>query len=101
MSAIGYHAQGGRTEAAVASVDALAGMMGTLTETSKTCHTTDRKYFVDAETIGLLDAVKSELGAAKPDPAKIGANMEAFAQESCTKCHLVHIPGAFARYGHE
>lgn len=56
------------------------------------CHATPRTYFVDSSITGMVDNLGKELSSAIPDPKKVGDIVGAIGNESCMKCHLVHLP---------
>lgn len=94
---IGIGLEEGSVEAARESFGAFNQAMGTLRETCSACHTTERAYFVDKSVQASIDALGLALRAAKPDPGTVGGLMMQIGQESCGKCHLVHIPAAYAQ----
>jgi cytochrome c553 len=64
--------------------------------TCEECHGQDeRKYYVDNEVRTMVE----ELGkaTAESSPEKAGKLSMAIGMESCHKCHLVHLPAAFAQ----
>jgi len=61
------------------------------------CHTTPRNYFVDSESIALVDQLGSALSATPPDAAAIGSLSGAIGNEICLKCHLVHLQAQSAK----
>ena len=56
------------------------------------CHTTPRTYFVDASMMTMVDNLGKEISSATPDPKKVGDLIGVVGNESCMKCHLVHLP---------
>jgi cytochrome c556 len=61
------------------------------------CHTTERRYFVDADVWGKIDALGTALAHAQPDPQVVQHTVQEISEESCGKCHLVHAPSAMTR----
>ena len=61
------------------------------------CHTTERRYFVDADVWGKIDALGAALAPAQPDPQLVQHTVQEIGEESCGKCHLVHAPSAMTR----
>jgi cytochrome c556 len=61
------------------------------------CHTSERRYFVDAEVWQKIDALGAALAPAQPDPQEVQHAAQEIGQESCGKCHLVHGPSAMTR----
>jgi cytochrome c556 len=70
----------------------------TLAETCEDCHgVEERFYFTDAASTARVEAIGAALEAAVPDPAAVqGAVMEV-GFNTCHRCHLVHVPAAFAK----
>lgn len=61
------------------------------------CHETDREYFVDNEVQQTIDDVGRRLSATPPDLGRARNLLREVGLESCRKCHLVHVPAAFAK----
>ncbi len=61
------------------------------------CHTTERRYFVDADVWEKIDALGAALAPAQPDPQLVQHTVQEIGEESCGKCHLVHAPSALTR----
>ncbi|UCF39674.1 MAG: hypothetical protein JSW43_07955 [Gemmatimonadota bacterium] len=61
------------------------------------CHTTERRYFVDADVWEKIDALGDALAPAQPDPQLVQHTAQEIGEESCGKCHLVHAPSALTR----
>jgi cytochrome c556 len=70
----------------------------TLKETCGNCHGTERKYYVDESVQGLLDKLGQALRGSSVDQNVVGRLTQGIGMESCLKCHLVHIPAAFAKF---
>lgn len=58
------------------------------------CHATPRTYFVDASIQGMVDQLGKAVAATPPDAKAIEQLSGAIGNESCLKCHLVHLPAA-------
>lgn len=56
------------------------------------CHNTPRTYFVDPSVLAMIDQIGKAVDATPPDAKTIGELMGAVGNESCMKCHFVHIP---------
>jgi len=67
-------------------------------ENCKYCHATERKYYVDESVQGLVDKLGHVLSGPSVDPKVVEALTQEIGMESCFKCHLVHVPAAFARF---
>ncbi|HSO21568.1 MAG TPA: hypothetical protein VLT81_01595, partial [Chondromyces sp.] len=69
-----------------------------LGETCENCHgTEERFYFTDPASAARVEAIGAALSAENPDPGAVqGAVMEV-GHNTCFRCHLVHVPAAFAK----
>lgn len=69
-----------------------------LKDTCEECHGTDeRKYYVDENIQTLIDEMGKALSSAPIDSKAVGELVMRIGMESCAKCHLVHIPAAYAK----
>lgn len=69
-----------------------------LKDTCEECHGTDeRKYYVDENIQTLIDEIGKALNSSPIDPKVVGELVVGIGMESCSKCHLVHIPAANAK----
>ncbi len=69
-----------------------------LKETCENCHDTESKYYVDESVQALLDKLRQALRGSSVDPEVVGGLTRGIGIESCLKCHLVHVPAAFAKF---
>lgn len=88
----------GQPENARAQLAAFRSHMVALRESCDACHDTDRAYFVDERIESLLADMGRTLDAVAPDPAIVAALSRRIGEESCFRCHLVHLPGAYSRF---
>jgi mono/diheme cytochrome c family protein len=58
------------------------------------CHTTERKYFVDASVQETVQRLRMVLEDDTPDAEMAAQLGQQIGMESCSKCHLVHGPAA-------
>lgn len=72
-----------------------------LKETCGNCHDTERKAYVDESLQGLIDQLEQVLSGSSVDPITVERLQKGIGMESCLKCHLVHIPPAYARFQKE
>ena len=88
----------GQVEAARAHFEDFRRRFAALAETCENCHgTEERFYFTDAASASRVEAIGEALNADSPDPAAVqGAVMEV-GHNTCFRCHLVHVPAAFAK----
>jgi len=66
-------------------------------ETCKDCHTTERKYYIDASVQSMVDDLGQALHESPINATKIEMLRQGIGMESCFKCHLVHVPAAMAQ----
>ena len=69
-----------------------------LEETCSACHDTERKYFVDQSVKTLIDQLEVSMNKSPIDPTEIMMLGQKIGDESCFKCHMVHLPAAYAKY---
>ncbi len=69
----------------------------TLKETCKNCHTTERKYYVDSDVQTIINDMGKALNEPSINVTKVKVLYQEIGEESCFKCHLVHVPAAFAQ----
>ncbi|NIS59723.1 MAG: hypothetical protein GTO13_03160 [Proteobacteria bacterium] len=72
-----------------------------LKETCGNCHDTERKAYVDESLQGLIDQLEQALSGSSVDPNTVERLKKGIGMESCLRCHLVHIPPAYARFQKE
>jgi len=70
-----------------------------LKESCAICHETERKYYVDEHITAMLNKLETILDSEDIDPKSVGDILQGIGMESCYKCHLVHIPAAYSKYG--
>lgn len=61
------------------------------------CHDTERKYYVDEGVQALVDKLGNTLSKPSLDPKAAESLRQRIGMESCTPCHRVHIPAAYAQ----
>jgi mono/diheme cytochrome c family protein len=61
------------------------------------CHTTERKYFIDAGVQQTVQRLGAVLQSDIPDAALAAELGQQIGMESCSKCHLVHAPAALIK----
>jgi len=97
MVGIEIEAQNGNLEGARKHFDNFRNRFTELKNACQACHESERKYFVDSEIDDLLDNLGKALKSSKPDPAAVAGLGQRIGMESCGKCHLVHLPAAYAK----
>lgn len=61
------------------------------------CHDSPRTYFVNQPVLDMIDQLGAALDADAPDPGLVAQLSGAIGNESCMKCHLVHVPSALGK----
>ncbi len=97
FSGIGNDLMQGQKENAVRNFDGFAARFQAMTESCMMCHDSEREYYVDASITDMMANLKKELLSSDTDHAKAGNLLMSIGKESCSKCHLVHIPAAYAQ----
>jgi hypothetical protein len=98
FTGIGNDLQQGQVENALKNYDAFSARVKALEqEGCAKCHATPRTYFVDPASLALVDKLGEALKASPPDAQAIGELSGAIGNETCMKCHLVHVPAASAK----
>lgn len=69
-----------------------------LEETCSACHISERHYFVDQSVKTLIDQLEASMNKSPIDPNEIMGLGQKIGYESCFKCHLVHLPAAYAKH---
>ncbi len=73
-------------------LDSLAG-------TCETCHSSERRYYVDEASMQLVGQLGTALAHDPLNPEEVAGIARQVNLQICFQCHLVHMPAAFAR-GH-
>lgn len=87
----------GQTEQARKQFAGFRERFKTLKGACQNCHDDEKKYYVDSDVEKILDRLDKALSARTVDPGAVGALVQSIGQQSCSKCHLVHVPAAMAR----
>lgn len=98
MAGIGNDLAQGQIENARHHADAFSQKFATLKEICTACHDSGRTYYVSDDVTGMIETLRAALDAEQPDAAKVGQLLQGIGQESCFKCHLVHIPSALSQH---
>jgi len=61
------------------------------------CHESERHYYVSEDISDLIAGLQGELSKPEVDMGIVGKLIQSIGQESCSKCHLVHIPAAYSQ----
>ncbi len=96
FSAIGADLEQGQAEHAQKQFQGFKARFEALAGTCQECHGQDeRKYYVDDSVRAMVENLGK--AAAESSPEKAGKLVMGIGTESCHKCHLVHVPAAFAQ----
>jgi len=68
-----------------------------VSEACMICHDTERHYFVSDEITDLISDLQAVLNKSEVDMGQVGGLLQTIGNESCSKCHLVHIPAAYGQ----
>lgn len=98
LAGVGVDLGQGQPENARAQLAALRSRMVVLRESCDACHDTERAYFVDGRIESLLAEMERALGAASPDPVAVASLSRRVGEESCSGCHMVHLPSAYSGF---
>jgi cytochrome c556 len=85
----------GQPENAAMQFQAFKARFEAVGETCQACHDSERRYFVDSDIRALIDEIGTAVASADVDA--VGHSIQKLGYESCRKCHLVHIPGAYSK----
>lgn len=96
LSGVGTDLEQGQMENARMQLAALQSRMATLKESCNDCHDSERAYYVDEQVEKLLAGMKEALDASDFDPALVAQMSRRLGEESCSRCHLVHLPAAYS-----
>lgn len=98
LTGITHDLSQGQVEAARAHFEDFRRRFAALGETCENCHgTEERFYFTDAAAAAKVEAIGAALGAETPDPGAVQRAVMEVGQNTCFRCHLVHVPAAFAK----
>jgi len=87
----------GQTENAARQFAAFSARFKEFGDGCMICHETERQHYVSGDITSQISNLQSELGRPEIDREKVGGLLKSIGQESCAKCHLVHIPAAYAQ----
>jgi cytochrome c556 len=97
MTGIGLDLQQGQIEEARRHAKSFRARFSSLKQTCEACHDTERRYYVDSTVFGMIDGIEAALAATPPRVQAMGEMLQKIGEESCFKCHLVHMAAAYAK----
>ncbi len=87
----------GQPENALRQFDAFKARFAALSESCLHCHERDDLPFTDREVQRTVEQLGQVLRESQPSSEATARLIQAIGEESCSKCHLVHVPAAVAR----
>lgn len=96
MAGISVNLRQGQTENARKQFQGFKERFQALKESCQNCHEGESKYYVDENIEDLLKKLEQALWSKTVDPEAVGVLVQGVGRESCSKCHLVHVPAALA-----
>ncbi len=94
---IASNLQQGQKENALAQFAGFNARFQAMADACVICHDSERHYYVSEDITGLISNLQVELSKPAVDMATVGGLLQSIGQESCSKCHLVHIPAAYGQ----
>ncbi len=97
---IGLDLRQGQLENAQKHFQGLKVRFQALKGTCSNCHDpkAEIKYYVDENVEALIDKLGQVLSTPPVDPKGLQALFQQVGMQCCFKCHLVHLPAAYAKY---
>ena len=96
MAGISVNLRQGQTENARRQFAGFKERFQALKTVCLNCHDQERRYFIDDSVTSLLDELGQTLDKQPVDLEAVMGFIQGIGRESCAKCHLVHVPAAFA-----
>jgi len=97
MAGVGVNLRQGQIANALQQFKALRERFQQLGDSCLTCHAQGGRVFLSPEISGLLEELGQALSAPEPAAETVAPLLQRIGQESCSKCHLVHVPAAMAK----
>lgn len=96
LAGISINLRQGQTENARRQFAGFEARFQALKGSCLNCHDQENRYFVDGVVEDLLGRLGSALGDQKVNTEAVESLIQGIGRESCSKCHLVHVPAALA-----
>jgi hypothetical protein len=97
LTGIGVNLRQGQTDKALRQFEGFRARFQGLRQSCRSCHDRDSRHYVDEEAQVRIEALGRALGDRDATPGKLSSLLQEIGRESCSKCHLVHVPAAFAK----
>lgn len=94
---IGNNAAQGQNENALRQLAGFNARFQAMSESCMICHDSERHYYVSKDITDKISALEAELSKPQIDMGAVGGLLKFIGNESCAKCHLVHIPAAYGQ----
>ncbi|UCF77818.1 MAG: hypothetical protein JSW03_06815 [Candidatus Eiseniibacteriota bacterium] len=88
----------GQQENAQKQLQGFAARFDAMRASCDACHTAERKYYVDEGMQSVIDELGKALGKSPLDGKHVGELIQNIGMNSCSPCHRVHAPAAFANF---
>ncbi len=99
FTGVSYDLKQGQMQKAQEHARAFQAIFQAMSETCQECHgTSERRYYVDDGIRQAITGLTEAFSKNPVDQKDINDRVMAIGMESCFKCHLVHIPPAYAKY---
>lgn len=97
MAGISVNLRQGQSENARAQFQGFKKRFQALKGSCQNCHDGESRYYIDQDIDNLIVKLEQALQSPKIDPEAVNALIQGVGRESCSKCHLVHVPAALAK----
>jgi len=96
LSGISHDLSQGQVENAKEQFRRFSALSQTLKDTCYDCHVTERRQFTDSDFQERVDRLGDLLARPEVSTSAVEGLIQEIGRESCSKCHLVHVPAAQA-----
>lgn len=97
LTGIRVNLRQGQPDNALRQFESFQARFETLKESCLTCHDRESLDFIDGEVQERVEELGRALRNPRSSPETLTSLIQAIGKESCSKCHLVHVPAAVAR----
>lgn len=97
FTGIGNDLEQGQTENALKQFAGFKARFSAIGESCMNCHDSERLYFVSDDVQELINNLGTELNKPEINADEVNNIVNTIGQESCLKCHLVHVPAAYGQ----
>ena len=86
----------GQTDNARKQFEQFRARFRVLGDSCRRCHDGKSRFYVDGDVQDAGDMIGRAFASRAPDPETVTSLVRKIGSESCSKCHLVHVPAALA-----